>query len=122
MRRVLMAACFIALGASPPIAADVMAGYYGNTIVVTGASLSVHVHYRADHTFDVVGARSGTGFSTKGTWKIGDKGQMCRTYDTPPPGQPNPFCIPAESHKVGDTWSVRVAGGVNKNTLAPGVQ
>jgi hypothetical protein len=123
MRGMVMAASFIALGAAPAIAADIMAGYYGNTVVVTGAALSVHVHYRADHTFDVAGTRSGTAVSTRGSWKIDDKGLICRTYETPPPGSPNPFCFPIQAHKVGDTWSVKdPAGGMNKNTLVAGVQ
>jgi hypothetical protein len=123
MRRILIAASIFVLGTGPAVAADVMAGYYGNTVVVTGASLSVHVHYRADHTLDVAGTRSRTAFSTKGTWKIDEKGQLCRTYETPPPGLPNPFCSPAVSHKVGDTWSMKTAGGgMNTVTLVAGVQ
>jgi hypothetical protein len=118
----LIAASVVVLAAGPALAADVMAGYYGNTVVVTGAALSVHVHYRADHTLDVAGTRSGTAFSTKGAWTIDKNGQICRTYETPPPGLPNPFCSAAEAHKVGDTWSVKNAsGGVNTDTLVAGI-
>ncbi|HEY2179632.1 MAG TPA: hypothetical protein VGH15_13720 [Caulobacteraceae bacterium] len=121
MRKMLIAAGIFGLAAAPALAADVMAGYYGNTVVVTGAALEVHVHYRADHTLDVSGKRSGQAFATKGAWKI-DKGRICRTYDAPPPGVPNPFCSPLASHKVGDTWSMPAAGGgTNQARLVAGV-
>ena len=123
MGTMLIVASIFVLGTTPAVAADVMAGSYGNTVVVTGASLAVHVHYRADHTFDLAGTRSGKAFSTKGAWKINEKRQICRRYETPPPGMPNPFCSPAVSHKVGDTWSVKSpGGGMNKVTLVAGVQ
>ena len=112
-----------AYAGAPSGAADVMAGYYGNTVVITGAALQVQVHYRADHTLDVAGTRSGQAFSSKGAWKIDDKGQVCRTYETPPPGVPNPFCTPAAAHKVGDTWTMPAAsGGTNQAKMVAGVQ
>jgi hypothetical protein len=118
----LIAASIVVLSAGSAAAADVMAGYYGNTIVITGPSLKVHVHYAADHTLEVAGTRSGKAFSTKGTWKIDDKGQICRSYETPPPGVPNPFCGPAASHKVGDKWSMSGAGGeTTQQTLVAGI-
>jgi hypothetical protein len=122
MRKMLTAAGIFILATTPAFAADLMAGYYGNTVALTGKDLVVRVHYRADHTLDVAGTRAGQAFSSKGTWKI-DKGQICRTYETPPPGVPNPFCSPAASHKVGDTWSMPAAGGgTNEAKLVAGAQ
>jgi len=112
MRRILFASAAIALAVAPALAADdPMAGFYGNTVDVTGPSFQATVHYRADHTMDSSGTVAGKAFSTKGTWKIDDKGQLCRTYDTTPPTMQNPFCTPATPHKVGDTWTVTTPDG-----------
>lgn len=117
MRRTILAAAIITLAAAPAAAADdVMAGFYGNTVIVTGSSFDATVHYRADHTMDTSGTVAGKAFSTKGTWKIDDKGQICRTYDTTPPTMTSPFCTPAAAHKVGDTWSVTTPDG-SKRTI-----
>jgi hypothetical protein len=64
----------------------------------------------------------GQSFNDKGTWKIDDKGQLCRTYEAPPPGMPNPLCIPAASHKVGESWTVTVNGSTRLMTLKAGIQ
>lgn len=112
MRRTLLAAAIVTLAVAPAVAADdVMAGFYGNTVTVTGPSFDVTVHYRADHTMDSSGTIGGKAFSTKGTWKIDDKGQLCRSYDTTPPTMTNPFCTPATAHKVGDTWTATTPDG-----------
>jgi hypothetical protein len=118
----LIAASILGLSAGPALAADLMAGYYGNTVIVTGPGLEVHVHYRADHTLDLTGTRSGTAFKAKGTWAIDKNGQLCRTYETPPPGVPNPFCTPLTAHKLGDAWSMQAAGGgLNQARMVGGV-
>jgi hypothetical protein len=101
---------------------DVMAGYYGNTVVSSGGMGEAHTHYKADHTFDVSMSAMGQTFNGKGTWSIDDKGQLCRNYETPPPGMPNPLCIPAEAHKVGDAWSVTINGQTRNLTLKAGVE
>ena len=112
MRSTIVAAAILVLAVAPAAAADdVMAGFYGNTVEVTGPSFQATVHYRADHTLDTSGTVAGKTFSTKGTWKIDDKGQICRSYDTTPPTMTNPFCTPATAHKVGDTWSVTTPDG-----------
>ena len=57
MRRILGAAVVVLLGSVPALAAvDPMAGFYGNTLVVTGDAFQAHVHYRANHQFDAQGA------------------------------------------------------------------
>ncbi|HVE05360.1 MAG TPA: hypothetical protein VNB30_15005 [Rhizomicrobium sp.] len=113
----------LAIAATPALAADdIMAGFYGNTVISAGGMLESHTHYRADHTFDVTATAMGRSFNAKGTWKIDDKGQLCRTYETAPPGMPNPLCIPAEPHKIGDSWSVTFNGRARTMTLKAGVE
>ena len=124
MRRFLGVAAAVVLGGAPALAAeDVMAGFYGNTVVVTGDGYQAHVHYRANHTFDTSGKASGKAFSTTGAWKIDDKGQICRTYKKTPPMMTNPFCTPATAHKVGDTWTVTAPTGSARNiALVAGIK
>ncbi|MGZ5936854.1 MAG: hypothetical protein ACXWLK_05605 [Rhizomicrobium sp.] len=123
MRRILMFASAVALCAAPAFASDdIMAGYYGNTVVSAGGMIESHTHYRADHTFDLTASAMGQTFNSKGTWKIDDKGQLCRTYETAPPGMPNPLCIPAEPHKPGDNWTASVNGQTRNMTMKAGVE
>jgi hypothetical protein len=124
MRRILLAVSALTLLAAPAVAADdMMAGFYGNTAIVTGGMVESHTHYRADHTFDVSATAMGMSYNFKGTWKIDDKGQLCRTYADPaPPNTPNPLCTPAEAHKVGDTWTVTANGNTRTVTLKAGIE
>ena len=124
MRRILGAAAVVVLGSVPALAAaDVMAGFYGNTVVVTGDAFQAHVHYSANHTLDMSGTASGRAFSTKGSWKIDDKGQICRSYKKTPPTMTNPLCTAATAHKVGDTWTVTTPTGGSRNiALVAGIQ
>ena len=122
MRRILIAAAVLLMSGGTGLAADdVMANFYGNTVVSTGAAGESRTHYKPDHSFDVtmVGAQ-GT-MSTKGTWSVAD-GKLCRVYDQLAPGMTNPICTPAESHAVGDTWTVTINGQVRTGTLKPGIQ
>lgn len=124
MRRILGAAALVVLGSVPALAAtDPMAGFIGNTLVVTGDGFQARVHYRANHTLDMSGTASGKAFSTKGSWKIDDKGQICRSYKQTPPTMTNPFCSAATAHKVGDTWTVTTPTGSSRNiALVAGIQ
>jgi hypothetical protein len=124
MRGILSVTAMLLLCSASALAADdVVAGFYGNTVVVTGDAFQARVHYRVDHTLDVSGTASGQAFSTKGTWKIDDKGQLCRSYETTPPTMTNPLCTDATAHKVGDTWSVTTPTGVSRSiSLVAGVQ
>jgi hypothetical protein len=47
---------------------DIMAGYYGNTLVATTAESQIHIHYRADHTFDASGTDAAGPIAFKGMW------------------------------------------------------
>lgn len=124
MRRILITAALLALAATPAVAADVMAGYYGNTVVSSGGMFTANTHYRADKTFDIVGSGMGMTRNYKGTWAIDDKGQLCRTYigDTPPGLPSNPFCTPWEAHKVGDKWTMTMGGTTRDLEVKAGVQ
>ena len=124
MRRILGVAAVVVLSSAPALAADdVLAGFYGNTVVVTGDGFQAHVHYRADHTLDISGTASGQAFSTKGSWKIDDKGQICRSFKKTVPTMANPFCTEATAHKVGDTWTATTPTGSARNIkLVAGIQ
>lgn len=108
------------LSGGAAFAADnLMTGFYGNNVISTGGTVESRTHFKADHTFDAV--FGGGMFTSKGTWEIRD-GQLCRTYDPPLPNIPNPLCVPAEQHKVGDKWTVTVNGDVRQVSLVAGIQ
>jgi len=116
MRSVLFGiACSACFAVSAWAADDVMTGFYGNTAVATGGAAETHWNYSADHSFVMKVPAFGVEF--KGTWAVKDT-QLCRTFDSPPPGVANPLCTPIEAHKVGDTWKA----GDRTVTLAKGVQ
>ena len=121
MRKFLFATPVLGLLISPAFGADVMVGYYGNTIISTGGAFEIRTHYRADHTFDFVGSMMFMRRTFKGTWIVDDKGNLCRTFvGNVPPGTPNPICAPIAPHKVGDTW--RSKDNERKLILAAGIQ
>ena len=123
MRRIVLGLSAAILIAAPALAGDdVMAGFYGNTAVATGGMVESHTHYRADHTFDLTASAMGTDYKFSGTWKIDEKGQLCRTYvGDAPPNTPNPLCTPIEAHKVGDSWTVTMGASTRTVTLKPGI-
>ena len=126
MRNILIAASALAFIATPALADDVMAGFYGNTVVVSGGMIESHTHYRADKTFDVTASAMGTNYKFGGTWEIkGD--QVCRTFvGDMPPNTTNPNCSPLAAlagHKAGDTWNITTPQGQARTlTLKAGVQ
>ncbi len=122
MRRILLAAAALTLWSGAALAADdVMAGFYGNTVISTGNGIETRTHYKADGHLEALFSAMGQSASTTGTWKVA-AGQLCRTYDSPPQGVVNPSCIPAEAHKVGDSWTVTVNGAVREVKLVAGIQ
>jgi hypothetical protein len=106
MRAFILGAAALLASTSLAFADDIMTGLYGNTIISKGSMGEVHVHYKADHTFDGTASSMMGSMDLKGTWAFDDKGQLCRTYDTPPPGVTNPLCTPWAAHKVGDNWTM----------------
>lgn len=124
MRNFLIASSIIALCATPVFAGDeIMASTFGNTIVSTGGMSEVHTHYRADHSFDMVGSMMGISQTFKGTWALDGKGNLCRTFEGgTPPNTANPLCTPVAAHKIGDTWTVEANGQTRTVTLKSGIQ
>jgi hypothetical protein len=112
----LLASTSLALAAD-----DVMAGYYGNTVVSKSAMGESHTHYKADHTFNGTASGMMGSMDLKGTWKVDDKGQLCRTYESAPPGMPNPLCTPWEAHKAGDTWTMQMGNQSRTISLVSGI-
>jgi hypothetical protein len=120
IRSVLLGlACSVCFVASAWAEDDVMAGFYGNTAISTGGTAEAHWNYAADHNFIMKVPSYGVVF--KGTWAVKD-GQLCRTFDSPPPGIANPLCTPIEAHKVGDTWKIGTGSETRTVTLVQGVQ
>jgi hypothetical protein len=87
-------------------AGDIMAGYYGNTLVATTAESQIHIHYRADHTFDASGTSATGPIAFKGMWSFNKMGALCRIRNTAPP-KTDPVCEDWSAHAVGDRWEIR---------------
>ena len=119
MRKFLIAASVAALCATPAFAADdVMANTYGNTVISTGGAAEVHTHYRADHSFDMVGSTMGMSQTFNRTWALDGKGYLCRTFvGGVPPNTANPLCTPIAAHTLGETWTVDANGSTRTVTL-----
>jgi len=124
MSRLLIAACVVALYATPALAGDeIMASTFGNTVVSTGGMREIRSHYRADHSFDMVGSMLGMHRTYKGTWALDGKGNLCRTFiGDVPSNTANPLCTPVAEHKIGDTWTMTTNGETRTVTLKPGIQ
>ncbi len=124
MTKLLLTTAIAALCATPAFADDdVMANTYGNTVVSTGGATEVHTHYRADHSFDMVGSMMGMSQTFKGTWALDGKGNLCRTFaGGTPPNTANPLCTPIVAHTIGETWTVQTGGQTRSVTLKAGIQ
>ena len=119
MRTLLIVAALAFATGTAFAAEDVMANYYGNTVVGTGGMADTHTYYNPDHTFNMKVPDFGLDF--KGAWKI-DGQNLCRTFETPPPGVSNPLCSAIAAHNIGDTWTVIVDGQSRTVTLVKGIQ
>jgi hypothetical protein len=119
MRRFCFAFSAVALAATPAFALDdsAMASRIGNTVAVESTLGDAHLYFRADHTFTGTGSLAFVHLSLEGIWKL-DGGDLCLTYDSPPPGESNPDCSPLTAHKVGDSWDY----DGRKVTLVKGIQ
>lgn len=124
MRTLLITASIAALCVTGALAGDeVMASMFGNTVVSTGGMSEIRSHYRADHSFDMVGSMMGMSKTFKGSWALDGKGNLCRTFDgAAPPNTTNPLCTPIAAHKLGDTWTMDANGETRTVTLKPGIQ
>ena len=123
MHRIVIAAAALAILTAPCFAGEeVMANYFGNTVVSSGSFGVSRMHYKPDHTFDVSLHVLGIRHGTTGTWKFDDKGQLCRFYGEVPPGMPNPLCTPWQSHKIGDSWTMAFNGSSRSISLVKGIE
>ncbi len=121
MRSCVFGAAILVASSTFAFAADdVMAGYYGNTVISKGTMGESHTRYKADHSFSGTATGMMGSMDFKGTWKVDDKGQLCRTYEAALPGMPNPLCTPAEAHKPGDTWTMQVGAQSRTITMVQG--
>lgn len=115
MRLAIVAAAVLLASSTVAIAGEeVMANYFGNTVVASSNLGEMRVRYKPDHTFSGK-AKGPTGtYDVSGTWKFDGQGNLCRKYITDgadlPPGTPNPYCAPVTAHKVGDVWQVTENG------------
>jgi len=121
MRLILAASAALLMSSSAFADGDVMANYYGNTVVGKSGMGESRTHYKADHTFDTSLSTMMGSFTGNGTWAVSDKGELCRTYTSQlPPGIPNPLCVPWASHKVGDKWQMTFNGRTSDLSLVAG--
>jgi len=89
---------------------EIMANYFGNTVIATSQAGELRVHYKPDHSFSGRAEGPMGKYDIKGTWNFDAQGNLCRSYSTNgsdlPPGMPNPYCAPWAAHKVGESWMV----------------
>ena len=120
MKRILAVAAIAALSAGVAFA-DNLAGYYGNTVVVTAPDGKVTKSKVAkDHTYSSV---MPDGSKTSGTWAWTKEPEACFTQVTPAPAKDaKPACFKIDAHKVGDKWEVKSPDGkmVTKFELTAG--
>ena len=109
MKRILAAAAIAALSAGVAFA-DNLAGYYGNTVVITSPDGKVtKSKVAADKTYTTT---TPDGKTTKGTWAWQDDKVACFTQTDPAPAAGmKPLCLPIDAHKVGDKWDVKGKDG-----------
>lgn len=123
MRAVIMGSTMLLSTVAVAFAAgDIMANYYGNTVISKGANGEAHAHYKSDGTIDVTFSSMLGSMDTTGTWKLDDKGELCRTYNNPPPGVSASFCSAWASHQIGDSWTMDINGQQRTITLVKGIQ
>jgi hypothetical protein len=125
MRLVIFAAALLGLSSACALAGEeIMANYFGNTVVATGQLGTLKVHYKPNHTFSGRAEGPTGAYDLRGTWELDAQGNLCRKYSTNgtdlPPGTPNPYCAPAAAHNIGDTWSVTQNGRTAQVTLVAG--
>jgi hypothetical protein len=104
MNKTLTAIAALAMSIDATWAADIVSGYYGNTMVaVNPQGKTSRVMFKPDHSF---AGSTETGGPLSGTWElVGDK--MCYAVATPapPPNSPNPTCTSFGAHNIGDEWT-----------------
>ena len=120
MKRILLATALVVLSSGVALA-DNLAGFYGNTVLVTAPDGKVtKSKVNADHTYSSV---MPDGSKVSGTWAWKVEPEACFTQVTPPPAaEMKPFCVKIDAHKVGDKWETKSPDGkvVTKYELVAG--
>lgn len=106
MRLILLSLIGSVLLASTAMAMDdPFANYYGNTVAITGGGGEDHIiHINEDGSYVSI-APSGT---IKGVWALKET-DACFTQTDP---VAETYCVPAESHEVGESWELHLGEGV----------
>ncbi len=119
MCKVLICVAVILMPAEA-LAADPLAAYYGNTVVITDAKGQMgRTLINPDHSFV---SYQPDGTAVRGVWET-DAKQICYTVTSPAPpqGQAAPrVCRPLVAHRVGDSWTISQNGQNWTATLKPG--
>ncbi len=119
MRRILAGVAAVLISGAA-LAADPLATYYGNTVVITDAKGQMgRSLINPDHSFV---SYQPDGTPVRGIWETDGK-QICYTVTAPPPpqGQQAPrVCRPLVSHRVGDSWTITQNGQNWTATLRAG--
>ncbi len=120
MKRMLFAAAVFAVSAIAAHA-DPYAGYYGNTVNITGPNGKTDKAYvNPDKTWE---RKNADGSSMKGTYEVNADGKTaCFTQKEPAPAaDQKPACFPTDSRKAGDSWETKDdKGAVTKWSISAG--
>lgn len=121
MRMLLAAAAFAVSAAIAVAAADPYAGYYGNTVSITGPSGKTDKAYvNPDKTWE---RKNADGSTMKGTYEVNADGKSaCFTQTEPPPAaDAKPVCFPVDARQAGDKWETKDdKGNVTKWEITAG--
>jgi hypothetical protein len=121
MKRILLAAAAFAVSAALAMASDPYAGYYGNTVNITGPSGKTDKAYvNADKSWE---RKNADGSTVKGTYEVAADGKSaCFTQkEPPPPADMKPTCFPTDNRKAGDKWETKDdKGNVTKWEITAG--
>ncbi len=98
MKKFALIAASLCLATAAFAADDMMAGFYGNTLVITDQSGVQKWHYTPDHKLTAV---MQDGKKVGGTWSVKD-GKLCELPD----GQAE-ACYQMGAKKAGDKWTGR---------------
>ncbi len=110
MKRMILGVVAAGLLSASALAADPMAGYFGNTLVGSDSKGGTSKWwYKADKTYSAVDPQ---GNKSSGTWAYAD-GQLCATQKNPAPaaGKEKNCGAVGSDKKVGDSWETKSTQG-----------
>lgn len=120
MRFSIVTSALALFAATSAFAADQLANFYGNTVVITDAKGQMgRTFINPDHSFV---SHQPDGTPVRGEWQMNGT-QICYTATSlaPPQGQQPPsVCRPFVTHNVGDNWTITQGGQTWTATLKAG--